>query len=223
MDRVTFLSRAHTLLEEGAYESALEEVQQWLDQNPGDVDALIIQCHVCIRSGRLEEATALIDDVELAVLGLSRIYASMGDICFKGGLNQEAARFYRRFMALNPASDLSREVSEKLRILETDQPKAVQEFDRREAPAPPVTAGLQTLTIVDLYIRQGHLDTAESLLEQMLMKAPDDSAIQEKLMNVRTAKSTSARKAIQLQQREHVVEILNRWLNRLQKRRLYAF
>jgi len=88
MDRVSFLSRAQTLLEKGAYESALEEVRQWLDQNPGDVDALIIQCHACMRSGRLEEATALIDDVELAVLGLSRIYASMGDICFKGGLNQ---------------------------------------------------------------------------------------------------------------------------------------
>jgi len=223
MNRVSFLSKAQTLLEQGAYESALEAVRQWLDRNPGDVDALIIQCHACMRSGKLGEATALIEDVEMAVLGLSHIYASMGDICFKGGLNQEAAKFYRRFIALNPVSDLSREVSGKLRILEEDQPNLIQEFNHRKTPASPITAGFQTLTIVDLYIRQGHLDAAESLLEQMLIKAPDDFSIQEKLRNVQTSKSASAKKAVQLQQREKVVEILNRWMNGIQKRRRYAF
>ena len=59
-----------------------------------------------MRLGKLEEATAVIDDVEKTVLGLSRIYACMGDICFKGGLNQEAVKFYHRFIALNPDSDL---------------------------------------------------------------------------------------------------------------------
>ncbi|OPY84428.1 MAG: Tetratricopeptide repeat protein [Syntrophus sp. PtaU1.Bin208] len=223
MDRVSFLSEAQTMLDQGAYENALQSAKQWLDQNPGDVDALIIQCHACMRLGKLEEATSLVEDVEMVVLGLSRVFACMGDICFKGGLNQEAVKFYRRFMALNPDADLSRDVSGKLRILEEDQGNLLREFRAVEAPEPPIAASLQTLTMVDLYIRQGHLDAAESLLKQILIKTPDDSAVQEKLRDVLAAKSALEKKAIQIRQREKVIQTLNRWLNSLQKRRRYAF
>ncbi len=223
MDRVSFLSESQTLLDQGAYESALQAAKQWLDQNPGDIDALIIQCHACMRLGKLEEATSLVEDVEMVVLGLSRVFACMGDICFKGGLNQEAIKFYRRFMALNPDSNLSRDVCGKLRILEEEQGGLIQEFRAVKAPEPPIAASLQTLTMVDLYIRQGHLDAAEALLKQMLIKAPDDSVIQEKLRDVLASKSALEKKAIQIQQREKVIQRLNRWLNSLQRRRRYAF
>lgn len=126
-------------------------------------------------------------------------------------------------MALNPDSDLSREVSGKLRMLEEDQPDSIQEFKAGEASVPPMTAGLQTLTMADLYIRQGHPDAAESLLIQMLIKNPDDQAIQERLNRVLASKNSSATKAIHIRQREKVIETLNLWLNRLQKRRRYAF
>jgi len=223
MDRSAFFPVAQTLLEQGDYEGALEAVKIWLEKHPGDVDALLVQCHACMRLGKLEEAAALVEDVEMTVLGLSRVFACMGDICFKGGLNQEAAKFFRRFMALNPDSDLSREVSGKLRMLEEDQPDSIQEFKAGEASVPPMTAGLQTLTMADLYIRQGHPDAAESLLIQMLIKNPDDQAIQERLNRVLASKNSSATKAIHIRQREKVIETLNLWLNRLQKRRRYAF
>jgi len=224
MDRASFVSRAQTLLDQGAYESVLEEVRRWLDQNPGDVDALIVQCHACMRLGKLEAATALIEDVEMTVLGLSRVYASMGDICSKGGLNQEAVKFYHRFLALNPGSDLSLDVAGKLRILEDDLQNLIQGSTIQDAvPAPPLIAGFQTLTMVDLYLRQGHLDAAEALLEQMAIKDPENTAIKEKRMDVRASLRMQEEEATRRQRRKKVVGTLNQWLNGLQRKRLYAF
>jgi len=210
------------MLEQGAYESALDAARRWLDRNPGDIEAMIVKCQACMRLGKLEEATAVIDDVEKTVLGLSRILACMGDICFKGGLNQEAVKFYNRFIALNPDSDLSRDVLGKLRILENDHPELIQGADAQEISERPATAGFQTLTIVDLYLRQGHVNAAEALLEQMLAKEPDNSAVLEKLADVRALVSMPAAKALNPRQREKVVEKLSKWLDLLQRKRLYA-
>jgi len=222
MDRNVFLSRTQTMLEQGSYESALDAARRWLDRNPGDIEAMIVKCQACMRLGKLEEATAVIDDVEKTVLGLSRILACMGDICFKGGLNQEAVKFYNRFIALNPDSDLSRDVLGKLRILENDHPELIQGADAQEISERPATAGFQTLTIVDLYLRQGHVNAAEALLEQMLAKEPDNSAVLEKLADVRALVSMPAAKALNPRQREKVVEKLSKWLDLLQRKRLYA-
>jgi len=222
MDRNVFLSRTQTMLEQGSYESALDAARRWLDRNPGDIEAMIVKCQACMRLGKLEEATAVIDDVEKTVLGLSRILACMGDICFKGGLNQEAVKFYNRFIALNPDSDLSRDVLGKLRILEEDHPELIAGAGGQETPEHPVTAGFQTLTIVDLYLRQGHLDAAEALLQQMLAKEPGNTVVLEKLAYVRSAVGMQAAKAMNLRERKEVVEKLSKWLDLLQRRRLYA-
>lgn len=222
MDRGVFLSQTQAWLEQGAYESALDAAMRRLEENPGDVDALIVRCHACMRLGRLDDAAAVIDEVEEAILGLSRIHACMGDICFKGGLNREAAKFYRRFLALNPGAELSRDISGKLRILEEDQPELVPDAEGPQTLEPPVTAGFQTMTMVDLYFRQGHLDAAEALLVQMLTRDPDSSAIQEKLEAVRSAMRAEEVKATSRKQREKVMETLNRWLDHLQRRRRYA-
>lgn len=225
MDRDVILSRAQTLLEQGAYESALETVKCWLERNPGDIDALIVQCHACMRLGRLEEATAVIEDVEMTILGLSRVYACMGDICSNGGLNQEAVKFYHRFMALNPGSDLSREIMKKLRILEENQEDLIKGENDQEMLSPsPTEIGFKTLTMVDLYIRQGHLDEAEAILKEMLMRTPNDKELHEKLAVVRSLmeRRTLKDKDIELQRRGIIIDKLNRWLGHLQKRNLYA-
>jgi tetratricopeptide (TPR) repeat protein len=221
MDREVFLSRAQSLREQGAYESALEPVKYWLEQNPGDIDALIVQCCACMRLGRLEEATAVIEDVEMTVLGLSRIYACMGDICFNGGLNQEAVKFYNRFMALNPSSDLSLKIIKKLRILEENQEDLIKRENDQETLHPsPTVIGFKTLTMVDLYIQQGHLDEAEATLKEMLIRTPNDTELHEKLAGVRSLMEGQTLKAIKLQRREIVIDKLNRWLGHLQKRKL---
>jgi len=222
MDGGVFLSRAQTMLEQGAYEGALEAARQCLDGSPGNIDALMILCHACMRLGKLDEASAVIENVEKMVMGLSRIYACMGDICFKGGLNQEAVKFYRRFVALNPGSDLSREILGKLRLVEGDIKDLVPDKDDRAAPAQPVTAGFQTMTMVDLYLRQGHLDGAEALLEQMLAREPENAAVQKKLAEVQALTGAEAVKAVNLRQREKVIGKLNRWLELIERRRLYA-
>lgn len=219
MDRSAFLSQAQTLLEQGDYEGALDLMRPLLDRNPGDIDALIVQCHACMRSGRLEDAISVIEDVEKAILGLSRLYSSMGDICFTGGLNQEAARFYRRFMALNPDPALSRGVLGKLRTLEEDQREFISPLEREDAVADPVSSGFQTLTMVDLYVRQGHFAAAEALLVQMQAGDRDNAAVRDKLADVRAALQ---RKEMSRRKRDIVVEKLSNWLDILQRRSLHA-
>jgi len=81
---------------------------------PDDAEARVILCQAWTRMGKLDKVKKLLQEVDEAIYGMSMIYAKMGDICQRSGLNQEAITFYRKFLDLNPNSPLTKEVAEKL-------------------------------------------------------------------------------------------------------------
>jgi tetratricopeptide (TPR) repeat protein len=167
--REAFQEEVEAFLNQGDDATALALAELRLKRMPGDMDARIAICRVWIRQGKLEEATAILREMEGTLANLSRIYASMGDVCLKEGLQQSAVTYYRKFISLNPDSPQTREIVERLAAIEMSPETGAR---REEEEAAQVPSDFQTVTLAELYIRQGHLRPAAEVLESIIQKDP---------------------------------------------------
>ena len=214
-ERKAFLEEVETNFAKGDYRMILTLAQSRLGRSAGDLDARIALCRVWILQGRLDEARDMLQEMEEIIESLSNIYACMGDICLKKGMKESAQAFYRRFMSLNPGSPLSLEISERLSgiddLHETQADRELQE-------AVQVPSDFQTVTLAELYIRQGHLTMAAGVLEEIVRKDPAQERAAPMLRDVREMinREESAKR------NAPVVAELSRWLGNIDRLRIHA-
>jgi tetratricopeptide (TPR) repeat protein len=214
-ERNAFLKEVETFLNQGDDETALALAELRLKRMPGDMDARIAICRVRIRQEKLDEAKAMLQEMEGTLAGLSQIYVSMGDGCLKEGMQESAQTFYRKFISLNPDSPMSREISERLTAIEAPQGT---DAGREEEDAARVPADFQTVTLAELYIRQGHLRLAAEVLEAIIRKDPAQEKAASMLREVWEMifrEESGQRNAV-------VIAELSRWLNNINRLRGHA-
>ena len=220
-EKESFLAKAESFLARGLYQTAQDLAMDWLTRFPADADARIIVCHAWTRMGKLDKVKQMLREVDEAILSMSRIYARMGDICRQSRLNGEAVTFYRKFIALNPGSPLAKSVSEKLDSLlssleQTVLPEEeIDMVDRRPMP------GLKTVTMAELYLKQGHPDMARGVLEECLKKDPANQRAAAMLGDIQAMADIKTTKASRRAPGE-VVRELSRWLNNMHRLRGHA-
>ena len=167
--RDAFLEEAEAFLAACDDETALAVAEARLLRMPGDLDARSMICRVRVREGRLDEAEEMLREMEASLTSLSRVYASLGDACLKQGMQESAQTYYRKFMSLNPGAPLAVGIADRLTAiaatLETDP-------ERDAGDATEVPSDFQTVTLAELYIRQGHLRPAVEVLEAIIRKEP---------------------------------------------------
>ncbi|MBM4272516.1 MAG: hypothetical protein FJ139_10255 [Deltaproteobacteria bacterium] len=224
-EKKEFLSIAESYLERKLDKEALHVAESWLRRFPFDAEAQIVRCRALLKMGKLDEVNEILEDVENSISQLSRIYHCVGDICLDAGLNREAIKFYRKFVALNHGSPAAREVTEKLHALETiPPPPHVRKEEESYNDLSSIAPDFYTLTLAELYIRQGHLDMALNVLNEILKRDENNQPAAEKLTYVRAilegrmqekASSPGVRN-------EEVVQELTRWLANLGRMRINA-
>jgi tetratricopeptide (TPR) repeat protein len=201
-EKEIFVAKAESCLDQGLQKEAQDYALSWLERFPDDAEARVILCQAWTRMGKLDKVKQLLEEVDEAIYGMSVIYAKMGDICQRSGLNQEAVTFYRKFLDLNPYSPITAEVAEKLHSL-----------------APSSERIMRTVTIAELYIKQGHTDLAAEILEEIINK---DSTNQRALAMLSEIRGGGAAQPEKGAQREAVLKELNRWLSNIDRIRAYA-
>ena len=219
-EKEDFLSRAESCLDQGLYNRAQDLAMDWLGRFPGDAEARIVACHACARMGKLDTVNNILREVDEAILGMSRIYARMGDICRQSGLNQEAITFYRKFVTINPNAPLTSEVEEKLAsLLNFPEETSLSLPEDSISPNHPVP-GLQTVTMAELYMKQGHPDMAIEVLEAILGKDESNQRAQTLLRHIR--KGTDEPPERPGRKSTEVIRELTRWLNNVNRIRGHA-
>jgi len=143
----------------------------------------------------------------------------MGDMCRKGGLTQEAIRFYRRFLTLNPDSGWTKEVWEKLNTLEGVQDQqsfqdGVEDGEGKVEEAH-ISSDLYTLTLAELYIRQDHYDMAREVLEAILQKEPGNQKAATMIREIDQHLNDRIEKDMARERKKHLANELTRWLQKL--------
>ena len=224
-EREEFLSLARTYIDQSLYKEALRIAESWLKRYPIDADAHIILCHALLKTGNIDKVHEILDNVEKAVLQLSRIYTRVGDLCLSGGLIQEAIKFYGKFIALNPNSPLAKNLSEKINALvsvadgtSTGNDEIVYSNIDNAA------LDFYTTTLAELYITQGHADMAADVLSGILKRDPQNELVANRLKDVRALLTGGGReeKSLPVSHNEEVIQELTRWLKNIDRLKHYA-
>lgn len=214
-ERKSFLAQAEAYLGRNELRAVLNLAEARLKRTPGDLDARIAICRVWLLQGRLDEARDMLNEMGDILASLSQIYACMGDICMKKGMKDSAESFYRKFMFLNPGVPLPKDVTERLNGIEELHATDAEGGTEGDVEIP---TDFQTVTLAELYIRQGHLRLAEEVLDKIIGHDPQNEKAAGLLQEVRerVLKGASA------QQYAGVIAELFRWLDNIGRLRAHA-
>jgi len=213
-EREAFLAQAEAYLKGNDWPAVLDLAQGRLERIPGDLDARMAICRVRIQQGRMDEAREMLREMDETITRLSQIYACLGDACFKKGMKEDAERYYRKFIVLNPGGPQAEDISERLRDIEEQQPAAAME----EEDTAQVPSAFQTVTLAELYIRQGHLPLAAEVLEAIIAREPQQERAAGMLREVREL----IRREASAQRAAPVIAELSRWLENNARLRVHA-
>ncbi|MCX5838914.1 MAG: tetratricopeptide repeat protein [Deltaproteobacteria bacterium] len=214
-ERKAFLSQVEAHLDRNELQAALNLAEARLKRTPGDLDARIVICRVWLQQGRIDEVREMLHEMEEIIANFSQIYACMGDIYMKKGMEDSAEPFYRKFMVLNPGASRIRDILEKLKGIEDLHGTHAERETEGDAGIP---SDFQTVTLAELYIRQGHLRSAEELLEKIVGQEPQNGKAAGLLQEVRgriLGKAPGERHA-------GVISELSRWLDNIGRVRGHA-
>jgi len=203
-----FLAKAEAYLKEGLYQTAQDLAVDWLLRFPRDGEARMIACHAWMRLGKLDKVKVALKEVDEDLLKISLIYARLGDICAQSGLQKEAVSLYQRFLSINPEGSLSDEIRAKLKALLLPE----DESDEEDlGGAPPSPSKFQTVTMAELYIKQGYREQAINLLKDILERDGENERAKRLL-----AELTSPGEGMDEKKRK-VMATLYRWLENIQQ------
>ena len=205
--RNAFLEEAEAFLTAGDDETALALAEARLLRMPGDLDARSVICRVRIRQGRLEEAEEMLREMEVSLASLSRVYSTLWDAYHSRGMEEKEEAAYRKYKALNPDLPPAPESADGL-----GQP------ERGAGDSTEVPSDFQTVTLAELYIRQGHLAPAADVLEGILRAKPDHEKAAALLGEVREMTLREEAR----QRYPIVIDELSRWLDNIGRSRGHA-
>jgi tetratricopeptide (TPR) repeat protein len=213
-ERKSFLLQMEESLGRNEVREVLNLAQARLKRTPGDLDARMVICRVWLLQGRLDEARDVLDEMEEIIASLSHVYACIGDICMKRGMREAAEDYYGKFKVLNPGAPLARDMS---RLKGIEELHETDEEGETEAAAE-IPSDFQTVTLAELYIRQGHFRPAEEVLEKIIGEDPQNGKATALLTEVRE----QLRREVSAQLDAGVIAELSRWLDNIGRLRGHA-
>jgi tetratricopeptide (TPR) repeat protein len=214
-ERKVFLSQMEACFDRNEPRSALDMARARLRRIPGDLDARLGICRAWLQQERIDETRDMLQEMEEIIASLSRIYACMGDVYMKKGMEDSAETFYRKCMALNPGTTRVRDILERLKGIEEPRGTDAEGETVEDAGIPP---DFRTTTLAELYIRQGHLRPAEELLEKIVGQEPQNEKAAGLLQEVRGRILGSASE----ERYAGVIAELSRWLDNIGRVRGHA-
>lgn len=186
-DRDLFLSKLDDYLNRGLDQMALSLTVERLNRFPFDTDVKMAYCNILIKMGNNDEANKLIQELEGTFLRLSKIYAHMGDIHVSKGLQQEAITCYGKFLSLDPKSSIANDINEKINALAYGHEMTDDEISEDHPnDISQIAPHFRTLTMAELYIRQGHFDMAGDILKEILKKDSGNKIAMDMLQQITT-------------------------------------
>ncbi len=211
-----FRIQAHGYMGKGLYSLSLNMAKERLIADPDDIPATVIACQSYLGMGNVEDARNFLARLDTVTSELSRLFKNFGDLYLQKGDEGQARIFYKRSAALAPDDG---DHSDALSLFDDgsedegggdEESEVGGSRDRR----PGLSADFQTLTMADLYIRQGHYEGAREILAAILARDPNHKEGRQRLDDV-LALLNEKIIDLPIDKKTTVVHELSRWLNNL--------
>lgn len=182
---LNFVNRMETFVHQKAFPEILRNAEERLLRLPADVAARFFINLALIEMDRIEESRKILHELEKDIIRLSLGYLRAADAYREKGLGQDAVMCYQKFLSLNPLSEKSKEVAERITLLQKDEDIA-DEIDETESTNNQ-TPEFYTLTLADLYIQQDHPKMAADILAKIIEREPSNVQARVKLDTLKAA------------------------------------
>jgi tetratricopeptide (TPR) repeat protein len=219
-DRADFIYEAEALLERNSFPQALNLARQRLRSFPADADANIIACSALVGMGRLDESREILREVEELISCLSLVYERAGDIYREKGFYQDAAFYYEKFISMHPDAEKAREVIGKMALLEQEDNPAAESAPVHNENIP--EQEFFTTTLAQLYIKQGHLQDAETILEEIIKKEPQNTHALDMLDKLRASLVLHSAANGKVHKYDNLIKALSSWLKNIERLKINA-
>jgi tetratricopeptide (TPR) repeat protein len=219
-DRTDFLSEAEILLQQNKLKKAFNLARERLRSLPADADAHVVAGNALLGMGMLDEARDVLREVGEIISGLALVYERMGDIYRKKGFHQDAAVCYEKFISLHPSAEDARKVIEKMMLLEQEDqpvPEVGMIYDEN-IPDPE----LFTVTLAELYIKQGHLQVAAEILKEIICREPQNIQAVAMLDSLKAALDPKSSASEKFVESDHLINKLSSWLKNIDRSKIHA-
>jgi tetratricopeptide (TPR) repeat protein len=219
-DRADFIYEAEALLERNNLPAALNLARERLRSFPADADARIIACSALVGMGRLDDLREILREVEELISGLSLVYERAGDIYREKGFYHDAAVYYEKFISLHPDAEKAREVIGKMALLEQEDNPVAGTATVHNENIP--EQELFTTTLAQLYIKQGHLQDAEIILEEIIKKDPQNTHALDMLDKLKVSLVLQSAADGKNLKSDHLIKTLSAWLQNIERLKINA-
>ena len=219
-DRSDFLCEAEKLLQQNKLQEAFNLAGERLRSLPADADAHVVAGNALLGMGRVDESRDILREVGEMISGLALVYDRLGDIYRKKGFHQDAAVCYEKFISLHPGAEDARKVIGKMILLEQeDQPVTeVGMIYNENIPAPE----LFTVTLAELYIKQGHLQVAAEILKEIIEREPQNSQAVAKLDSLTAELAPKSSTSAKFVESNNLIKTLSSWLKNIDRLKMHA-
>lgn len=208
----SFFAQMEPYLARREIRKAMEMAEERLRKMPDDLDARVVIGRIWLMQGRVDEARDMLAEIEEILSGLSGLYACMGDLYAKKGLEKEAETFYRKASAMGwEAPPLPDGEDRRENLCEEDNvPDGKDDrLDGEEDTG--ISADFETVTMAGLYMKQGHLSQAEEILQKIRARDPANEravSLSNSLRMLRAQKEQEEKNAA-------VISVLEKWLDNI--------
>lgn len=210
--------RAGDYIDRKMFVDAKDLLVQQLHSHPTDMGAKMLLSKALTELGEEQAAFELLREIEAALIELSLSFVYLGDAYRNRGRDIEARDCYKRFVELNPKSKMSDEIT---RIVDSLRADDVQHGHDNYASdeVTELAPEFYTMTLADLYVRQGHSDMACEVLEKILAKDPANEEAARRLKEIKPGFSTKpAGAALESSNKNRIIARLNDWLNNINRK-----
>jgi tetratricopeptide (TPR) repeat protein len=199
---------------------ALIMAEERLSRFPSDVDARAFINLTLIEMGKIEESRIILHELEKDIVRLSFGYLRAADIYRDKGLIQDAVLCYQKFISLNPLAENTREVAEKIALLQ--QEENIVDEDTESGDTDVTKPEFYTITLADLYIQQGHLKMAADILAEIIKMEPANIQAREKFDKVNAVLAQQSSFGDTVESINNLINILSCWLDNIGRLKQHA-
>jgi tetratricopeptide (TPR) repeat protein len=219
-DRSDFLCEAEKLLQQNKLQEAFNLAGERLRSLPADADAHVVAGNALLGMGRVDESRDILREVGEMISGLALVYDRLGDIYRKKGFHQDAAVCYEKFISLHPGAEDARKVIGKMILLEQeDQPVTEGGIIYDENIPDPE---LFTVTLAELYIKQGHLQVAAEILKEIIGREPQNSQAVAKLDSLMAELAPKSSASAKFVESNNLIKTLTSWLKNIDRLKMHV-
>src|ERR1035438_2945116 len=186
-ESLVFAPLADAYRKQGNLEEAYNICKKGLEKHPNYTSARVVLGRIYQAQGKKEQAATEFRKVLETDPENLMAHSLLGAIFVESGDHQSAIEEYQKILTLNPDDDETQEALKQAIEKAAGEQKAPKQ-NPKETIAPEKKAVTKettaTLTIADLYLKQGHFDKAIEVFQELLANDPQNLMLRQKLGEV---------------------------------------